>query len=189
MRIIAGRMRGLKLAPVGKGDTDAHLRPTSDRVRESIFNLLMGGAYGDPVKGARVLDLFAGTGALGLEAVSRGAAHATFVDDGAKALSLIRKNIGLCRAQADTQVLRRNATRLGDCKGAPFDLIFVDPPYGKGLGEKALASATAGSWLGADALIVLEEGRSLPPPMGLELLDQRRYGDTIIFMLKPQHRN
>ena len=189
MRIIAGRMRGLRLASVGKGDTDAHLRPTTDRVRESIFNLLMGGAYGDPVTGARVLDLFAGTGALGLEAVSRGAAHATFVDDGAKALLLIRKNIALCRAQADTQVLRRNAIRLGGCKGAPFELIFVDPPYGKGLGEKALASALAGGWLSADALIVLEEGRSLPPPMGLELLDQRRYGDTIIFMLKPQHRN
>ena len=187
MRIIAGTMRGLKLTPVGTGDTDAHLRPTSDRVRENIFNLLMGGSYGNPVTDARVLDLFAGTGALGLEAMSRGAAHATFVDDGATALSLIRKNIALCRAQADTQVLSRNANRLGDCKGAPFDLIFIDPPYGQGLGEKALACAWAGGWLAHDALIVLEEGQVMLPPTNFDLLDQRRYGATSISILKP-HR-
>ena len=188
MRIIAGSMRGLKLTPVGKGDADAHLRPTSDRARESIFNVLMGGTYGDPINGARVLDLFAGTGALGLEALSRGAASATFVDDGAKALSLLRKNIELCRAQSHTQVLRRNATGLGDCHGAPFDLIFVDPPYGKGLGEMALASALAGRWLARDALIVLEDGQVMPQPTNFDLLDQRRYGATCISILKPQRQ-
>lgn len=184
MRIISGKMRGRRLAAVGKGDAKAHLRPTSDRVRESIFNLLMGGAYGDQITDARVLDMFAGTGALGLEAWSRGAAHVTFIDDGTPALSLIRQNIALCRAQDDTQIQRRNATRLGVCKGAPFDLIFVDPPYGKGLGEKALASALAGGWLVGGALIVLEEGQTLPPPRGFDLLDQRRYGDTNIFILR-----
>jgi len=185
MRIIGGRMRGLKLAPVGRGDAAAHLRPTADRVRESIFNLLMGGAYGDPITGARVLDLFAGTGALGLEALSRGAAHATFVDDGIKALSLIRRNIELCRTQANTQILRRNATRLGDCGGTSFDLIFVDPPYGKGLGEKALTTILSAGWLHTQTLIVFEEGNSLPAPVGFDLLDQRRYGDTHVKILRP----
>ena len=189
MRIIAGRMRGLKLTPVGKGDTNAHLRPTSDRVRESIFSLLLGGPYGDPISGARVLDLFAGTGALGLEALSRGAAHATFVDDGAKALFLIRKNVELCRAQTNTQVLRRNATRLGDWHGAPFGLIFVDPPYGKGLGVQALSSALSGGWLADDALIVLEEGRPAHLPATFRQLDQRHYGDTHVTILEPERRD
>ena len=129
MRIISGKRRGLHLTKVGQGDAAAHLRPTTDRVRENIFNLLTGGAYGDPITDARVLDLFAGTGALGLEAWSRGAAHVTFVDDGSKAQSLIRQNIDLCRADEDTQLLRKNATQLGDCKTQPFNLAFLDPPY------------------------------------------------------------
>ncbi|MGR3341949.1 MAG: 16S rRNA (guanine(966)-N(2))-methyltransferase RsmD [Paracoccaceae bacterium] len=185
MRIIAGRLRGLRLASVGKGGAAAHLRPTTDRVRESIFDLLMGGSYGDPVTGARVLDLFAGTGALGLEALSRGAAHATFVDDGIKALSLIRKNIELSRAQINTKILRRNATRLGDCDNSPFDLIFVDPPYGKGLGIRALSSALAGGWLADDVLVVLEEGNAENLPGTFRQLDQRRYGDTYVTILRP----
>ena len=189
MRIIAGKLRGLKLAPVGKGDAAAHLRPTTDRVRESIFNLLMGGAYGDPITDARVLDLFAGTGAIGLEAISRGAAHATFVDNGAKSVSLIHQNIALCRAQQDTQIMRRDATRLGDRRGASFDLIFVDPPYGKGLGEKALASALAGGWLADDVLVVLEEGNAEHLPGAFRQLDQRRYRDTHVTILKLEHRN
>jgi 16S rRNA (guanine966-N2)-methyltransferase len=184
MRIISGTLRGTRLASVGKGDAAAHLRPTSDRVRENIFNLLMGGAYDDPVTDACVLDLFAGTGALGLEALSRGAAHVTFVDDGIKAQSLIRQNIDLCRASGETQILRGNATKLRDCKEGPFDLIFLDPPYGKGLGEKALASAQAGGWLAKDALIVFEEGLELPPPKGFDGLDRRRYGDTHVTILR-----
>jgi len=184
MRIIAGRMRGLKLASVGKGDAAAHLRPTTDRVRESIFNLLMGGTHGDPITSARVLDLFAGTGALGLEALSRGAAHATFVDDGKKAQSLIRQNIDLCRAAQNSRLLRRDATKLGDCKTPPFDLIFLDPPYEKGLGEKALTTILSAGWLHTQALIVFEEGNSLPAPVGFDLLDQRRYGDTHVTILR-----
>jgi len=189
MRIISGKRRGLKLAAVGKGDTAAHLRPTSDRVRESMFNLLLGGAYGEPITGRRVLDLFAGTGALGLEAWSRGAAHVTFVDDGVTALSLIRRNTDLCQAQADTQTLRRDVTRLGECKTAPFGLVFLDPPYGKGLGEKALASALVGGWLAHDALVVFEEGAAVAHLAGFASLDQRRYGNTHISILQVDSQN
>ncbi len=180
MRIIAGAQKGKTLASVGKGDARAHLRPTSDRVRESLFNLLINGGYGDPITGARVLDLFAGTGALGLEALSRGAAFACFVDDGMAARALLRENIGLCSAQGASRVFRRDATRLGDVQQAAFDLIFLDPPYGKGLGERALASALAGGWVAPDALIVWEENTAPILPEGCEMLDQRRYGDTLI---------
>ena len=146
MRIIGGEKRGLKLADVGMGDQAAHLRPTSDRVREAIFNLLINGPYGNPVQDARVLDLFAGTGALGLEAVSRGAARVAFVDDGT----------------------------------AAYDLVFLDPPYGKALGEAALASCVEGGWLAPGAMIVWEESSAPILPDGFEKLDQRKYGDTII---------
>ena len=138
MRIIGGRSRGLKLAEVGAGDPAAHLRPTSDRVREAIFNLLVNGGYGAPLQGARVLDLFAGTGALGLEALSRGAAHATFVENGKVGLALLTRNIALMRAEAQTTVLRRDVRALGDPPGAGYDVVFLDPPYGKGMGEAAV---------------------------------------------------
>ena len=183
MRIIAGRHRGRALAALGGGDAGAHLRPTSDRVRESIFNLLLMGGHGDPVTDARVLDLFAGTGALGLEALSRGAAHVTFVDDGAKARALIRENVARCAAQGVTKLFRRDATRLGQNRAAPFSLVFLDPPYGKGLGERALAAARAGGWLAPGALVVWEEGAAPGPPEGFETLDQRRYGDTVVTLL------
>lgn len=184
MRIIAGAHRGLTLASVGKGDTGAHLRPTTDRVRESLFNLLLNGGYGDPVTGARVLDLFAGTGALGLEALSRGAAHVTFVDDGIKARSLIRENIAKCKAQGASKLFRRDATRLGAAQSTPFDLVFLDPPYGQDLGIAALAAAQTGGWLAAEALIVWEESSPQNAPPGMELLDQRKYGDTHITILR-----
>jgi 16S rRNA (guanine966-N2)-methyltransferase len=182
MRIISGRARGLHLTPVGDGDTNAQLRPTSDRVREAIFNLLVNGGYGDPITGARVCDLFAGTGALGLEALSRGAVHATFVDDGKVALGLLQKNIALMRAGAEVTVIRRNATQLG--AGTPHDLVFLDPPYGKRMGEAAIASAVAGSWIGPEALVVWEE--NIPPlvPAGFRQLDQRRYGEALVTMMR-----
>lgn len=183
MRIIAGSFRGLGLAALGKGDAGAHLRPTSDRVRESLFSHLMGGRYGNPIQSARVLDLFAGTGALGLEALSRGAEHATFVDDGRIAGGLIRRNVELTRSKDRTRLVRRDATRLDANADAAFDLVFLDPPYGKALGEKALAQAHAGGWIAPDALIVWEE--SAPPslPDWAVLEDQRRYGDTVISVL------
>ncbi|MEE4120230.1 MAG: 16S rRNA (guanine(966)-N(2))-methyltransferase RsmD [Paracoccaceae bacterium] len=182
MRIVAGRNRGLQLAGLGPGDPSAHLRPTSDRVRESLFNLLA--ARDDVVLlGARVLDLFAGTGALGLEALSRGAAEAVFVDDGATARALLRENIGRAKAQGRARVFRRDATALGEVRGAPFDLVFLDPPYGQGLGARALASAEAGGWLSTGATIVWEESAPQPPPPGFALLDARRYGDTHLAIL------
>ncbi|WP_170593264.1 16S rRNA (guanine(966)-N(2))-methyltransferase RsmD [Ruegeria arenilitoris] len=180
MRIIAGDFRGRALASVGKGDAGAHLRPTTDRVRESLFNVLN---HLVDFEGLRVLDLFAGTGALGLEALSRGAAHVTFVDDGRVAQGLIRKNIDLTRSADRTALIRRDATRLGDNPGAPFDLIFLDPPYGKGLGQKALAAALKGGWLADGALVVWEENAPMAPPEGFTLHDARKYGDTHISLM------
>lgn len=180
MRIIAGAYRGLALASVGKGDAGAHLRPTTDRVRESLFSMLVGGRFGDPVTDAVVLDLFAGTGALGLEALSRGAAHVTFVDDGRVAQKLIRENIAKCKAQSETKLVSRNATRLPDNAGEPATLVFLDPPYGKALGEKALASAIAGNWIADKALVVWEENATIALPDSVTALEARRYGDTTI---------
>ncbi|MFU8883702.1 MAG: 16S rRNA (guanine(966)-N(2))-methyltransferase RsmD [Rhodobacterales bacterium] len=188
MRIVAGRFKGRALAALGKGDPAAHLRPTSDRTRESLFNILSGGRFGDPVSDARVLDLFAGTGALGLEALSRGAAHATFVDDGTKALGLIRQNIALCYASdgdgAATRIIKRDARKLPPNDGAAFDLVFLDPPYGKALGEAALTHALTRGWIAPEALIIWEESAAISPPAGIRLLDSRRYGDTMISFLR-----
>jgi len=182
MRIVGGLYRGTALAALGKGDAAAHLRPTSDRVRESLFNLLAHGDY--PLKGARVLDLFAGTGALGLEAISRGAERALFVDDGAKSRALIRENIDRLAVIGQSRLYRRDATRLGENKGPAHDLVFLDPPYHKGLGEKALASAQAGGWLAPAAVVVWEEAAEIALPDGFTLGDQRRYGDTVIRILR-----
>ncbi len=185
MRIVGGARRGLKLAEVGEGDAEAHLRPTTDRVREAIFNLLQNNpARTDPVPEARVLDLFAGTGALGLEALSRGAARVTFVEDGATGRALIRRNIELCRAMGATDLYRRDATRMGINRGAPFTLVFLDPPYGMGLGEAALASCAEGGWIAPGATIVWEEGAPMLPPPGFHPLDQRRYGDSWVTLLR-----
>lgn len=187
MRIIGGARRGLNLADVGAGDPAAHLRPTSDRVRESIFNLIQNGkaaVKADPVRGKRVLDLFAGTGALGLEALSRGAAEVAFVDDGKVALGLLKANIEKMQAQEATEVLRHNATKLLTNKGPGFDLIFLDPPYGKGLGEMALASAKSGGWIAPGALIVWEDGTEPALPADFTLIDQRRYGETVVTLLR-----
>ena len=183
MRIVGGGLRGRALAGLGKGDAASHLRPTSDRVREALFNVLAGG-YGDPVSGARVLDLFAGTGALGLEARSRGAGSATFIESGRKALALLRENIRRCGAAEAARVFPFDARRLGLNPDAPHDLVFLDPPYGKGLGEVALASAFAGGWIAPGALIVWEESAPIMPPEGLRLLEGRRYGDTVIRFLE-----
>jgi 16S rRNA (guanine966-N2)-methyltransferase len=185
VRIIAGSHRGLHLAPVGAGDPAAHLRPTGDRVREAIFNILQNGPRPDPVPGARVLDLFAGTGALGLEALSRGAARVVFVDDGAAARALLRANIDRMRAGGTTDVWRRDATRMGPCRGAPHSLVFLDPPYGQGLGEAALLSCRAGGWLAPGATVVWEEGAECPPPDGFALRDRRRWGETHVAFLEP----
>ena len=183
MRIIGGQWRGLHLAEVGAGDPKAHLRPTSDRVREAIFNLLINGRHGDLVTGRVVLDLFAGTGALGLEAVSRGAISATLVENGRTAQSLIGQNIAKMRVQGQVSLVQRDATKLPTAPAA-FNLIFLDPPYGKALGEADLQSAKAQGWIAPDAGLVWEEGTPPTPPQGFALIDQRRYGDTWVTLLE-----
>ena len=180
MRIIGGTLRGKKLAELGAGDLAAHLRPTSDRVRESRFNILINGARGNLVSEARVLDLFAGMGALGLEALSRGADHVQFVENGAKSNAILRENITACRAEANTHLHRMDALKLGRATLPPSTLIFLDPPYGKSMGEAALATALSGGWIAPEAILVWEE--STPPglPPEFTLLDQRSYGGTLI---------
>lgn len=184
MRIIAGTWRGTALAAVGKGDAGKHLRPTTDRVRESLFNVLMGGKFGDPITGARVLDFFAGTGALGLEALSRGAEHVTFVDDGRVSGQLIRSNVQRLNTRASTRLLKMDATRLRANDADPCDLVFLDPPYGKSLGQRALVEAVKHGWLVEDALIVWEENAPQLAPEGFEMIDARKYGDTHVTMLR-----
>jgi 16S rRNA (guanine966-N2)-methyltransferase len=183
MRIIAGSLRGRVLSAVGKGDPGAHLRPTTDRVRESLFNMLAGGRFGDPFEGAVVLDLFAGTGALGFEALSRGAQEVTFVDDGRKALSLLRDNTRLLGVADQCRIIARDATRLPPATKARASLIFLDPPYGQELGARALASAESSGWIAPGALIVWEEHAPQVPPPGFLHLETRRYGDTHVTLL------
>jgi 16S rRNA (guanine966-N2)-methyltransferase len=173
----------LRLADPGPGDPEGQLRPTLDRVREAIFNILAHGPGGDPVRGARVLDLFAGTGALGLEALSRGAVHVTFVEDSVAGRALIRANIERMRAMGATRLLRRDATELGQNRGAPFGLVFLDPPWGRELGARALASARAGGWLAPGARIVWEEAAPQAAPPGFAAQDRRRWGETWVTFL------
>jgi len=178
MRVVGGRLRGRNLA-APKGDA---IRPTSDRLRESLFNVLAH-AYGDPVTGARVLDLFAGTGALGIEAISRGAAFTLFIDDGAEARALIRQNVDALGLGAVTRVFRRDATRLGAAHPVePFSLAFLDPPYRKGLAAPALAAMRDGGWLLPDALVIVEDATDagLTAPKGFAELERRTYDDTAI---------
>src|SRR3982751_653781 len=156
MRVVGGRLRGRNLA----SPPSREIRPTADRLRESVFNILVH-AYDDPIEGARVLDLFAGTGALGIEATSRGAAFTLFVDNGAEARALLRNNVEALGLGGVTKVYRRDATNLGPAHPMErFSLAFLDPPYGKGLAEKALTSLREGGWLIPEAILVVEEARA-----------------------------
>ncbi len=186
MRVVGGRLRGRSLATP---QTQA-IRPTADRLRQALFNILLH-AYGDPISGARVLDLFAGTGALGIEALSRGAEFALFVDDSAEARALLRDNVTALGLGGAARIFRRDATKLGPAHPLePFSLAFLDPPYGQGFAEKALASARAGGWFLPDALIVVEEATksAFAAPEGFAELERRRYDDTefIVLRLRPQ---
>jgi 16S rRNA (guanine966-N2)-methyltransferase len=180
MRIVGGRLRGRVL----KTPASRAIRPTSERLRESIFDILTH-AYGDPVDGARVIDLFAGSGALGIEALSRGAAFALFVDDGAEARALLRANVEALGLGATTRIFRADATRLGKAPTA-YSLAFLDPPYGKNLVAPALASLADGGWLASGALCVVEESAKaqIEPPGAFRLEDERTYGDTKIAFLR-----
>ena len=179
MRIVAGRFRGATLtAPKG-----TLTRPTSDRVRQALFNVLEHGEPAVTFEGARVLDLFAGSGALGLEALSRGARYAVFIEESTEARGAIRRNVEALGLTGVTKIWRRDATKLGGVSTlVPFDLVFCDPPYGQDLGERALASAVAGGWLAADAVAVIEERASanVAWPAPLTEIGARRYGDTQI---------
>ena len=181
MRIVGGRLRGRNLST----PKSQPIRPTADRLRESLFNILAHG-YGDPVTNARVLDLFAGTGALGLEAISRGAAFALFVDDGAEARALMRDNVETLGLGGVTRIFRRDATKLGPAHPIePFTLVFLDPPYGRGLAEKALISAREGGWLSPEPLIVVEEETAaFAPPPGFKQIERRAYDDTELIFLR-----
>lgn len=182
MRIVAGRFKGAALA-APKGSAT---RPTSDRLRETIFNILAHG-LDVPLNDARVLDLFAGTGALGLEALSRGAAFCTFIEEAVEPRGVIRRNIETMGLTGATKLFRRDATKLGEAGTVlPVDLLFADPPYAKGLGEKALASALAGGWLKPGAICVLEEDAKaqIEIPEGFTLLDERQTGDSKVLFLQ-----
>ena len=182
MRVVGGRLRGRPLA----GPKSKSIRPTADRLRESLFNILRHG-YGDPVSSARVLDLFAGTGALGIEAASHGAAFVLFVDDGAEPRALIRENVAALGLGGVTRLFRRDATKLGSAHPLePFALAFLDPPYGQNLAEKTLVSARAGGWFAPEALIVVEEAikARFAAPAGFTELERRAYDDTELIFLR-----
>ena len=183
MRIVAGQFRGRPLAAPEGRDT----RPTSDRVREAVFNILEHGIAGFSFAGIRVLDLFAGTGALGLEALSRGAAYCLFVEEDAATRGLIRRNIETLGLTGTTKVFRRDATDLGPAGSrGGFQLMFLDPPYERGLAERALMSAAAGGWLAAGAIAVIEDARcaTVALPQDFLGLEQRIWGDTQVLLAR-----
>lgn len=186
MRIVGGQFKGRAIAAPQGRDT----RPTSDRARESIFNVLAHADWSPGIEGRRVLDLFAGSGALGLEAMSRRAAFALFVETEPAARGAIRDNIEALGLFGNTRIHRRDATDLGVKPaglGDPFDMVFLDPPYGKGLGERALARLGDGGWITPDALITLEVGADETPQLpSFETLDERSYGAAKVFFLRPR---
>lgn len=178
MRIVGGKFRGRSLATP---DSNA-IRPTTDRTRESLFNILVHN-YPEKFEATRVLDLFAGTGALGLEALSRGARYGVFIEASAQGRGLIRTNVEAFGLHGNTKVFSRDATKLGDAGNMePFDLVFADPPYGQGLGEMALKSALDGGWLKPDAILVLEEEAEAVIDLDprFVIAEERPYGGTII---------
>ncbi|MDB5607429.1 MAG: rRNA ((966)-N(2))-methyltransferase RsmD [Bradyrhizobium sp.] len=182
MRVVGGRLKGRNLASPSLHD----IRPTADRLRESVFNILVH-AYDNPIADARVLDLFAGTGALGIEAISRGAAFALFVDNGTEARALLRNNVEALGLGGVTKVYRRDAGDLGPAHPMePFSLVFLDPPYAKKLAEKALGSLRDGGWLQPGALLVVEEAKAaeFATPDGFEELERRAYDDTEFTFLR-----
>ena len=186
MRIVGGRHRGRRLeAPAG-----LEVRPTADRTREALFNILDHGRFAaddgvSPLSGARVLDGFCGSGALGLEALSRGAAHATFMDTSATAVAATRANAARLDEAARTTVLRADPTRPPPAP-APVGVVLLDPPYGSGLGAPALAALAAAGWIARDALCIVEVSAKEPfaPPAGFALLDERRYGKARLTFLR-----
>ncbi|WP_421853725.1 16S rRNA (guanine(966)-N(2))-methyltransferase RsmD [Oricola sp.] len=183
MRVVGGAFRGRTLAGPKPGSMS--IRPTTDRARESLFNIIAH-AWPHKLDGARVLDLFAGTGAIGIEALSRGAASALFIEQSVEGRGLVRRNVETLGLQGRTKLFRRDATRMGDIGTMQqFDVVFADPPYGKGLAEPALRSLHAGGWLRPGALLVVEESATaeFTPPEGFMLADAREFGETRIYFV------
>lgn len=185
MRIVSGSLRGRAIStPDGVGT-----RPTSDRARQAVFNVLEHAAWSAPLAGMRVLDLFAGSGALGFEALSRGASFCLFVETDDAARGCIRENADSFGLMGATRVHRRSATDLGSRPGSAgeaFDIVFLDPPYRQGLGELALERLLCGNWLKPHALVVIERGSDEPPveTPGYLRLDTRQYGAAEVMFLK-----
>jgi 16S rRNA (guanine966-N2)-methyltransferase len=185
LRIVSGEFRGKALvAPKGEAT-----RPTSDRARQAIFNILEHAPWSGGVRDRRVMDLFAGSGALGFEALSRGAAFCLFVETDEAARGAIRENVDAMGLFGRTRVHRRDATDLGVRPGADgpaFDLAFLDPPYAKGLGERALQRLAAGGWLAPGAIVVFERGAAEPPfeAPGYAVVDARDYGAARVHFLR-----
>lgn len=189
MRIVGGMLKGRPIAAPRSGAMA--IRPTTDRARETLFNIIAH-RWPDKLEDARVLDLFAGTGALGFEALSRGAAFALFIEPSVEGRALIRKTTHELGVQGSSKLFRRDATRLGPVGTmAPFDLVFADPPYGRGLGEKALEAALEGGWLRQNALVVLEEAANAPILLhnSLVVREQRRTGDTMMHLIEFKEDN
>jgi 16S rRNA (guanine966-N2)-methyltransferase len=186
MRIVAGTFRGRQLvAPKGQST-----RPTADRTREALYNVVEHASWAPALPGGRVIDAFAGSGALGLEAISRGAAFCLFLDHAAAAREAIGANVAALKLADHARIDRRDPTTLSarsNADGAPFEIVLLDPPYGQGLGEAALARLAAGGWLAAGALVVLERGVAdpAPTPAGFEWLDERTWGAARISFLSP----
>ncbi len=176
MRIVGGEFRGRALATPQSNA----IRPTTDRTRESLFNILSH-AYPESLDGTRVIDLFAGTGAVGLEALSRGCRQALFVESSVEGRGLLWENIEALGLHGQARMLRRDATKLGGVGTAePFHLLFADPPYGQGAGEKAFEAAHTGGWLQPQALCILEERADVVPALSdaFRFLENRTFGDT-----------
>tara|TARA_B100001094_G_scaffold304879_1_gene334246 strand:+ start:344 stop:904 length:561 start_codon:yes stop_codon:yes gene_type:complete len=184
MRIIGGKWKRRKLEQIELLGRHGSLRPTSDRVRENIFNLLENSLSKDLVNKATVLDIFSGTGALGLEALSRGATTAVFVENDKISINILKKNIISLDASKYTQVITQDVTNIQIKFDNFFNLVFLDPPYGQRLGEKAMASIISNNYLSKGAIVVWEENLPIILPRALDCLDERHYGQTLVYFLR-----
>ena len=184
MRVIGGSLKGRRLSAIKTEGKMTSLRPTTDRIKESLFNILFGGKLDLEIEKARILDIFAGSGALGLEAISRGAKSCTFIEKNKACVRILDANISICNIKSQTNIKIFDATEFPLNRDQPYDLVFVDPPYRKSLGEAAIRSALASNWISDNALIVLEEGEQKSSLEGFKLEDTRRYGDTILHFFK-----
>lgn len=188
MRVVGGKLRGRALV----SPKDGNVRPTSDRVREAVFNILEHGIDDFDIGGVNVLDLFAGTGALGIEALSRGAAQGVFVENAAASRALIQENFQALGLAGVATIFRRTATDLGAAyRKLSFQLVFADPPYGASLGEQAIAGAITNGWLDDGAIVVLEEAADaeINLPETCSVIDQRRYGSTQVVIARYAAQN